>query len=116
MDIATVAKPDTILSWYRRLVARKFDGSRNRSYPGRPRISTEVENLIVRLARENKTWGYDRIAGVLANVGHTVSDQTIGNVHKKHGIGPASKRKQTVTCKEFIRSHMSVPAGWDSSL
>jgi len=65
-EVACVAKPDTILAWYRRLVAAKFDGSRNRRYPGRPRITAEVAELVVRMARENANWGYDRIAGVLA--------------------------------------------------
>ena len=58
-DIARVAKPDTILGWYRRLVAQKFAGSRQRAYPGRPRVSPEVEDLAVRFARENRGWGYD---------------------------------------------------------
>ena len=62
-DVARVAKPDTLLGWYRRLVARKFDGSHRRAYPGRPRISPEVEVLVVRLARESRVWGYDRIVG-----------------------------------------------------
>src|SRR5512133_3077801 len=69
-DVACVAKPETILGWYRRLIARKFDGSKRRSYPGRPRVSPEVEALIVRMAQENIGWGYDRIAGALANLGH----------------------------------------------
>jgi hypothetical protein len=73
-SVACVAKPDTIVAWYRKLVAHKFDGSRHRSYPGRPRISSEVELLIVQIARENAGWGYDRIVGALAHVGHTVSD------------------------------------------
>ena len=60
-DVACVAKPDTILAWYRRLIAKKFDGSRFRSYPGRPRISREVTDLILQMARENSGWGYDRI-------------------------------------------------------
>jgi hypothetical protein len=76
-DIARVARPDTILGWYRRLIAQKFDGSRHRSHPGRPRISRELETLVVRFARENRSWGYDRIAGALANLGHAVSDQTL---------------------------------------
>src|SRR3982751_4183214 len=66
--VACVAKPDTILAWYRKLVAQKFDGSKHRSYPGRPRISPEVELLIVRLARENTGWGYDRIAGAMGHL------------------------------------------------
>ena len=58
-------KPDTILGWQRRLVGKKFDGSNNRQYPGRPRFDADIE-LMVRLAQENKSWGYDRIAGALA--------------------------------------------------
>jgi len=79
-DIATVARPDTILDWYCKLVARKFDGSMARQYPGGPRIKREVEELIIRMASENRDWGYDRIAGALGNRGHEISDQTIGNV------------------------------------
>src|SRR5215467_424746 len=67
-DVAQVAKPDTILAWYRRLIAQKFDGSRHRS-PGRPRVSLELEALVVRMARENRTSGYDRIVGALSNHG-----------------------------------------------
>ena len=70
-QVACVAKPDTILAWYRKLVAQKFDGSKHRSYPGRPRISPEVDALIVQFARENAGWGYDRIVGALAHLGHT---------------------------------------------
>jgi hypothetical protein len=62
-DVACTAKPDTVLAWYRRLIARKFDGSRHRSYPGGPRTEAEVEALVVRFARENPSWGYDRIVG-----------------------------------------------------
>jgi putative transposase len=67
-QVACVAKPDTILAWYRRLIVRKFDGSKFRSSPGRPRIEPELEVLIVRFARENSGWGYDRINGDLANL------------------------------------------------
>ena len=52
-EVACVAKPDTILAWYRRLIARKFDGSKHRSYPGRPRVDPAVEALIIRMAQEN---------------------------------------------------------------
>src|SRR5664280_679342 len=92
-EVATAALPDTILAWYRRLVARKFDGSQKRRTPGRPRINREVEELIVRMAEENRSWGYDRIVGALANLGHEVSDQTVGNVLQRHGLPPAPERK-----------------------
>jgi putative transposase len=110
---AQVAKPETILGWWRKLTAQKFNGSKHRSYPGRPRIDAEVENLIVQMERENSGWGYDRIAGALANLGHEVSDQTVGNVLRRHGIAPAPDRSQTTTWKDFIAAHMAVLAGMD---
>src|SRR5215467_745983 len=112
-EVARVAKPDTLLAWYRRLVAQKFDGSRHRAYPGRPRVSLEVETLVVRLARENRGWGYDRIVGVLANLCHPVSDRTVGNILRRHNIAPAPERSRTTTWREFIRSHTNVLAGAD---
>jgi hypothetical protein len=104
---AATAKPATILAWYRRLIAQKFDGSKRRSYPGRPRVAPEVEAFVVRMARENSGWGYDRIAGALANLGHDISAQAIGNVLKRHGILPAPKRSQNTTWKDFIAAHMA---------
>src|ERR1700675_3438092 len=62
-EVANVARPDTILAWYRKLIARKFDGSKARRSPGRPRIKREVEQLIVCMGKENRDWGYDRIVG-----------------------------------------------------
>src|ERR1700730_14134624 len=112
-QVACVAKPDTILAWYRRLIACKFDGSKHRSYPGRPRTDSKLEALIVRLAKENAGWGYDRIRGALSNLGYCISDQTIGNILKRHGIAPAPKRSQNTSWKDFIRSHMAVLAGID---
>src|SRR5215469_15060795 len=111
--VANIAKPDTLFAWYRRLVAHKFDGSKQRRAVGRPRIDPELENLVVRLARENSGWGYDRIVGALANLGYPLSDQTVGNILRRHGIPPAAKRSQTTTWKEFIRRHMDVLSGAD---
>jgi hypothetical protein len=82
-------------------------------YPGRPCVDSVVEALIIQMARENSTWGYDRIAGALANLGHNVSDQTVGNVLKRRGIAPAPKRIQNTTWKDFIAAHMAVLAGTD---
>jgi putative transposase len=111
--VACIAKPDTILAWYRRLVAKKFDGSKHRQYPGRPTVQPEVEALVVRMARENSGWGYDRIVGALANLGHRLSDQTVGNILRRHGIAPAPKRSQTTSWRDFIAAHMNVLAGAD---
>src|SRR5437764_14854262 len=112
-QIAGVARPDTILAWYRKLIAQKFDGSKHRAYPGRPTVSREITELIVRMARENGDWGYDRIEGVLKNLGHIVSDQTVGHVLRRLGIAPAPKRRRQMNWSYFVRTHMAVLAGID---
>ena len=112
-EIASIVRPETILAWHRRLVARKFDGSKQRSYPGRPAVERGVEESVVRFATDNRDWGYDRIAGALVNLGYEVSDQTVGNILKRQGIPPAPERKKTTTWKEFIRSHRDVLAATD---
>jgi putative transposase len=112
-DVAATAKPETILGWYRKLIANKFDGSKSRRSVGRPKIDQETERLVVQMARENPSWGYDRIVGALANLGHRLSDQTVGNVLRRHGISPAPKRKQAISWKNFIREHRDVLVGMD---
>lgn len=112
-QVACVAGPDTILAWYRRLIAHKFDGSKQRRDAGRPRTTPEIEELVVRLAREDSGWGYDRILGALGNLGHRVSDQTVGNILRRHGIAPAPKRSRTTTWTDFIHRHRAVLAGTD---
>lgn len=112
-DVADVVKPDTLLGWYRRLVTRKFDGSKSRPYPGRPRIDSDIERLVIRMARENTDWGYDRIVGAMANLGYRLSDQTVGNILLRHGIPPAPQHQRTTTSADFIRAHLSVLAGTD---
>src|SRR5260370_34403558 len=73
----------------------------------------EVEQLIVRMPEENRSWGYDRIVGALANLGHEISDQTVGNVLRRHGLPSAPARKHTTTWAAFIRVHLAVLAGTD---
>jgi hypothetical protein len=104
-EVASLVMPDT-LTWYSTLVAKKLDGSQKRRSPGRSTIDAELEALVVRLAKENASWEYDRRVSALANLGDTISDQTIGNLRKRHSIPPALKRKQTTTGHEFIRMHM----------
>jgi putative transposase len=112
-EVAHVVQPDTILGWHKKLVAQKFDGSKQRQTLGRPKVDQALEDLVVRLAQENRSWGYDRIVGALANLGYTISDQTVGNILKRHGIPPAPERKMTTTWKEFIRMHMDVLVATD---
>ena len=111
--VAQIVKPETMLGWHRTLVAQKFDGPQQRWSPGRPPIDPELEALMVRMAQEHRSWGYDRMVGALANFGLTVSDQTVGNVLKRHGIAPAPERKTTTTWKAFIRMHMDVLVATD---
>jgi len=107
-DVAQIVKPDTILAWQRKLAANKFDGSARRKSPGRPRVEKELEDLVVKMAKENRGWGYDRLAGALAHLGYEISDQTVGNILKRRGIPTAPERRKTTTWKAFIRTHMDV--------
>ena len=113
-EIGTLFSPDTILRWHRLLVARKWDYAHKRhATVGRPPVSGEVEELVLRMARENPTWGYDRLQGALANLGHDISDQTVGNILRRHGIEPAPDRRRHTTWKTFIKSHWDVLASVD---
>ncbi len=112
-DISCIVQPETIMKWFRELVAKKFVGSANRKNPGRPRIDKAIEALIIRFAQENSSWGYDRIVGALFNLGYIASDQTVGNVLKRNGIPPAPERKKNSSWTEFIKSHENVLAACD---
>jgi putative transposase len=112
-EVTTIVKPETLLAWHRTLVAKKFDGSRQRKTPGRPPVDAELEALVVRLAQENRSWGYDRIVGALRHVGYTISHQTVGNILKRHGMSPAPERQKTRTWNEFIRTHMDMLVATD---
>ena len=108
-ELTTIVTPDTILRWHRDLVAQKWDYSdRRKKKPGRPPISDEVKQLVLRMAKENPDWGYDRIQGALANLGHNISDQTVGNILKAHGIEPAPQRKRQTTWKTFLKAYWDV--------
>jgi transposase InsO family protein len=103
-QVATIVTPETLLAWHRKLIAKKYDGSAFRT-PGRPLTSTEISNLVVRMAEENRSWGYRRLQSALANLGHSVARTTIANILKRHGIEPAPERNRKTTWKQFIRRH-----------
>jgi len=107
-DIAMIAKPDTILAWNRKFADQQPTTSLPPKGIGRPRVDHEIEAVVIRRARENHSWGYDRIQGALQNLGYRISDQTVGNILKRHSIAPAPERKKTVTWREFVRIHMDV--------
>jgi transposase len=71
------------------------------------RVDKEREDWVVRMAKENRRWSYNRLAGALAELGYDISDQTVGNILKRRGLPPAPERKKTTTWKGFIRSHLN---------
>jgi len=106
-EFATIVTPETLLAWHRKLIARKYDGSKQRG-PGRPRTLESIQDLVVRMATENRDWGYRRIQGALANLGHEVARGTIANILKAHGLEPAPERNRKTTWKEFLLRHWEV--------
>ena len=112
-QLATIVTPDTILRWHRELIARHWDYSKQRKSPGRPPVAQEIVELVLRMAKENPTWGYDRIQGSLSNLGCPVSAKTVGNILKAHGIEPAPDRKRQSTWKSFLEAHWDVLASID---
>ena len=106
--ISTIVTPDTILRWHRQLIAKKFDGSAARRRTGRPPTPEEIRALVLRVARENPSWGYTRIRDSLKNVGHNLSRSTVANVLKHAGMEPSPGRRSGVTWRDFIRAHKDV--------
>jgi transposase InsO family protein len=101
--VATIVTPETLLAWQRKLIAQKYDGSAKRR-PGRPRTA-RLEALVVRMAEENRDWGYRCLQGALSNLGHNLARSTIAAMLKQHGIEPAPERNRKTTWKEFLTRH-----------
>jgi transposase InsO family protein len=108
--IATIASPETILRWYRELVARKYDGSQQRGQ--RPKTAADIAAIIVKMASEN-SWGYTRIKGALKNLGHEDGRNTIKRILKENGIDPAPERGKRMSWATFIKAHLGVIVGMD---
>ena len=85
--VAGIVTPDTILGWYRRLVAQKYDGSKKRG-PGRPSTKPDIAALVVEMAKKTR-WGYTRLMGTMKLLGHKIGRNTIKRILKDHGIEPA---------------------------
>lgn len=98
----SLVRPETLLSWHRRLVAQRWTYQQRR--PGRPPIEREVRELILRLARENSSWGYVRIVGELRKLDVEVSATLVRNVLARAGVPPAPQRDR-LSWRAFLRQH-----------
>jgi putative transposase len=105
--------PDTILGWYRKLIAEKYDGSKNRKTVGRPRISEEIVNLVIKFKKENLRWGYKKIADQLVYLKYNVSKSTVKNILIENGFDPEPHLTSRTSWYEFIKSHWEVMAACD---
>jgi transposase len=97
--VATIVTPDTILRWHRQLISRKWTCAKRRG--GRPGVLVEIRRLVLRVAEENRTWGYTRILGAPKNVGHRVSRSTIARILKAAGVPPVPERPTSL--ETFLR-------------
>ena len=96
------------------MIAQKFDGSKQRAQLGRPRVAEEIEQLVVRIAEENPTWGYRRIQGALANLGHAIDKITVRHILRRHHMEPApQRRKAGMSWPQFLKMHWEVLAATD---
>jgi putative transposase len=111
-EVCTLVTPETLLRWYRKLIARKYDGSAKRG-PGRPPVKESIQDLVVRMAKENISWGYGRIQGAMKNLGHILSRSTIARILKEHGIEPAPQRRKGMSWATFLKMHWDVLASTD---
>jgi putative transposase len=110
-ELETLVTPETLLAWHRKLIAQKWTYAKKG--PGRPPVAQEITDLVLRMARENTSWGYDRIQGALANLGHIVAPNTVKNILKRHGIEPAPEREKHTSWKTFLKAHFDVMAATD---
>ena len=112
MGVAGIVTPDTILRWYRLLIARKYDGSARRG-AGRPRTAQQITELVVRIARENPRFGYTRIRDALGNLGCEIGRNTVKRILAEHGIEPAPERRRRTPWKTFLKAHWEAIAAAD---
>ena len=105
--------PDTILGWFRKLIAAKYDGSVHRRKVGRPQITPEIINLVIRFKEENPRWGYQKIKDQIVYLGYTISKSTVKNILIENGFDPEPDLTVKSTWHEFIKSHWDVLTACD---
>ncbi len=105
--------PDTVMAWHRKLIAQKYDGSKNCKDPGRPKISQEISDLVIRFKEENPRWGYTRIRDYLVYLGYKIGETTVKNILLDNGYDPEPDLTRKTPWKEFLKSHWNVLAACD---
>ena len=100
-EVATIITPEIILVWHRKLIAMKFDGSKPHKALERPKIDQDLEMLVARMARENRSWGYDRIVGSIVNLGYRISDQMVDSI-----LFPTSRQAREYESSTYCRERL----------
>lgn len=113
--MATIAQADTILRWHRELIEPHGSFQPRDNRVGRPPVNQEIVDLVLRMARENESWGYKRIAGALHNLRCSICSSTVANILKRHGVEPAPSRKRTTSWSTFFKAHWDVLEGIELS-
>lgn len=111
-QLDTLVTPDTLMRWYRRLVAKKYDGTSSRGTV-RPRRTPDIVALVLRMAKENSSWGYTRIRGALFELGHEIGRNTVKRILLEAGMEPAPERRRRRSWSEFLRAHWGAIAAMD---
>ena len=112
-EIVGLVTPQTLLAWHRKLIAKKYDSSGKRRKAGRPPTKDELRDLVIRMAEENRGWGYTRIRGAMANLGHELGRGTIAEILKQAGLEPAPERERGGTWAEFLSTLWEVLGATD---
>ena len=108
-EVATLVSAQTLLKWHREFEQGELDTIKTSPSGGRPRVASEVEALVLKMARENNSWGYKRISGAMKNLGYSLCPATVSNILRRNGVNPSESRKKSgMTWTEFICIHREI--------
>ena len=104
---------DTVIRWYNKLIAEKYDGSSKRGKVGRPPITPEIISLVIKFKKENPRWGYEKITNQIEYLGFEISKTSVKNILIENGYNPEPDLTVRSTWHEFLRSHWDVMTACD---
>jgi putative transposase len=105
--------PDTVMRWYQKLISEKYDGSGKRGKVGRPQITPEIIDLVIKFKKENPRWGYQKITDQIEYLGYKISKTSVKNILIENGYDPEPDLTVRSTWHEFLSSHWDVMAACD---